>query len=218
MGGRPLPSAAACCGSPPFATVRFRLSAHGASFLNPAREFIAAHDRAMAALSCDCRRFRLGIAEHVAGPEVRTLLARLSERDPALTIEVRLENSRRLPDAFDGGVLDGLNCPRHESCCIRRSRIRALATPCGHWRQPVENIVLPGAQARSDMPLNQTDVPRCRPISHDTAPPRIVAASHDRQLATYAACAARKRRSSPSRRRFSLSSMNEASKLFCARV
>lgn len=85
-----------------------RLSAQGASFFNPAREFIAAHDRAMAALSCECRRFRLGIAEHVAGPEVPALLARLNERDPALTIEVRLENSRSLLDAFDSGDLDAV--------------------------------------------------------------------------------------------------------------
>lgn len=85
-----------------------RLSAHGSTFLNPAREFIAAHDRALAALSCECRRFRLGIAEHVAGPEVPCLLARLNERNPALTIEVRLENSRSLLDAFDAGVLDAV--------------------------------------------------------------------------------------------------------------
>lgn len=85
-----------------------RLSAQGASFLNPAREFIAAHERALSALSCECRRFRLGIAEHVAGPEVPTMLARLNERDPALTIEVRLENSRNLLDAFDNGDLDAV--------------------------------------------------------------------------------------------------------------
>lgn len=85
-----------------------RLSAQGAVFINPAREFIAAHDRAVAALSCECRRFRLGIAEHVAGPEVPVLLARLNERDPALTIEVRLENSRSLLDAFDSGDLDAV--------------------------------------------------------------------------------------------------------------
>lgn len=90
-----------------------RLSAQGAVFINPAREFIAAHDRAVAALSCECRRLRLGIAEHVAGPEVPVLLARLSERDPALTIEVRLENSRSLLDAFDSGDLDAV-IVRHE--------------------------------------------------------------------------------------------------------
>lgn len=85
-----------------------RLSAAGALFLQPAREFIVAHDRAVLALSCPCRRFRLGIAEHVAGPEIPTLLARLNERDPALTIEVRIENSRALLDAFDRGELDAV--------------------------------------------------------------------------------------------------------------
>lgn len=85
-----------------------RLSAQGAVFLNAARDFIAAHERAVAALSAERRRFRLGIAAHVAGPEVPTLLARLNERDPALTIEVRLENSRSLIDAFDNGELDAV--------------------------------------------------------------------------------------------------------------
>ncbi|XOC94118.1 LysR family transcriptional regulator [Burkholderia sp. 22PA0106] len=85
-----------------------RLSAQGALLLNAAREFLAAHDRAVAELSAKQRRFRLGIAEHVAGPEVPVLLARLYERDPALTIEVRLANSRTLIDAFDIGDLDAM--------------------------------------------------------------------------------------------------------------
>ncbi|QQJ98176.1 LysR substrate-binding domain-containing protein [Burkholderia ambifaria] len=85
-----------------------RLSAQGALFLNAAREFLAAHDRAVAELSAERRHFRLGIAEHVAGPEIPVLLARLYERDPALTIEVRLENSRTLLDAFDHGNLDAV--------------------------------------------------------------------------------------------------------------
>lgn len=85
-----------------------RLSAEGALFINPARDFLIAHDRAVASLSAECRRFRLGIAEHVAGPEIPVLLARLNERDPALTIEVRLENSRSLLDAFDKGELDAV--------------------------------------------------------------------------------------------------------------
>ncbi|MBS7699896.1 MULTISPECIES: LysR substrate-binding domain-containing protein [unclassified Chelatococcus] len=83
-----------------------RLSAQGAVFLVGAREFLAAHDRAMAALSGGRRRFGLGIAAHVAGPEVPTLLARLSAHDPGLTIEVRMDNSRELLDAFDRGELD----------------------------------------------------------------------------------------------------------------
>ncbi len=83
-----------------------RLSAQGAVFLDSARDFLAAHDRAIAGLSSARRRFALGIAAHVAGPEVPTLLARLNAHDPALTIEVRLDNSRNLLDAFDRGEID----------------------------------------------------------------------------------------------------------------
>ncbi|MGL4287083.1 MAG: LysR family transcriptional regulator, partial [Phreatobacter sp.] len=54
-----------------------RLSARGALFLDAARDFLAAHERALAGLSSSRRRFALGIAAHVMGPEVPTLLARL---------------------------------------------------------------------------------------------------------------------------------------------
>jgi DNA-binding transcriptional LysR family regulator len=83
-----------------------RLSAQGAVFLESAREFLAAHDRAVAGLSSTRRRFRLGIATHVGGREVPTLLARLHAHDPALTIEVRLDDSRDLLGAFDHGDID----------------------------------------------------------------------------------------------------------------
>ena len=46
-----------------------RLSAQGAIFVNGAREFLAAHDRALALLDAERRHFRLGIASHIAGPE-----------------------------------------------------------------------------------------------------------------------------------------------------
>ncbi|MGO6684566.1 LysR family transcriptional regulator [Rhizobium leguminosarum] len=91
-----------------------RLSAQGAVFLQSARDFIGAHDRAVAALSSTSRHFTLGIAAHVAGPEVPTILARLSAHDPGLTIEVRLDNSRVLLDAFDRGELDAAIIRREE--------------------------------------------------------------------------------------------------------
>ncbi|WP_162918323.1 LysR family transcriptional regulator [Taklimakanibacter deserti] len=83
-----------------------RLSAQGAVFIESARDFLAAHDRAIAGLSSTRRHFALGIANHVVGPEIPTLLARLNAHDPALTIEVRLDNSRDLLDAFDRGEID----------------------------------------------------------------------------------------------------------------
>jgi DNA-binding transcriptional LysR family regulator len=91
-----------------------RLSAQGAVFLDGARGFLAAHERAVAGLSACRRRFALGIAAHVAGPELTTLLARLNAHDPGLTIEVRLDNSRGLLDAFDRGELDAAIIRREE--------------------------------------------------------------------------------------------------------
>lgn len=85
---------------------RVRLSAQGAVFLNSARDFLAAHDRAVFGLSSVRRRFALGIATHVGGREVPSLLARLNAHDPALTIEMRLDDSRDLLDAFDRGDID----------------------------------------------------------------------------------------------------------------
>jgi DNA-binding transcriptional LysR family regulator len=83
-----------------------RLSARGAAFLNVARDFLAAHERAVAGLSTTSRRFTLGIADQVAGPELPVLLARLGAHDPALLIEVQLGTSRELLDAFDRGAID----------------------------------------------------------------------------------------------------------------
>jgi DNA-binding transcriptional LysR family regulator len=83
-----------------------RLSARGAAFLGPAREFIAAHERALAGLYSTPRRFALGISDQFAGPDLPVLLARLHAHDPALLIEARIEASRSLLDAFDRGVLD----------------------------------------------------------------------------------------------------------------
>lgn len=85
-----------------------RLSAQGELFLPSARELLAAHERALAGLTATRRRFKLGIAAHVMGPEVPGLLAKLKSLDPALTIEVRLDNSRVLLDDFEAGALDAV--------------------------------------------------------------------------------------------------------------
>lgn len=83
-----------------------RVSAQGAMFLDAARDFLAAHERAIAGLSSGRRRFVLGIATHVGGAEVPTLLARLNAHDPALTIEVRLNDAPTLLQALDRGEVD----------------------------------------------------------------------------------------------------------------
>ena len=91
-----------------------RLSAQGAVFLGSARDFLAAHERAIAGLTSGRRRFTLGIATQVGGPELPTLLARLNAHDPALTIEVRLNDSPDLLDAFDRGEIDAAIIDRED--------------------------------------------------------------------------------------------------------
>jgi DNA-binding transcriptional LysR family regulator len=92
-----------------------RLSAQGTLFLEAAREFLAAHDRAVAQLSSVRRRFTLGIASQIGGPELPTVLARMNAHDPEVTIEVRLEDCRDLLDALDRGAIDAAIIRREDA-------------------------------------------------------------------------------------------------------
>jgi DNA-binding transcriptional LysR family regulator len=85
-----------------------RLSAPGANFLAGARELLAAHERAVAGVTEAPHRLLLGISDHVGGPELPGLLARLAAADPALVIEVRIVASRDLPAAFEAGTFDAV--------------------------------------------------------------------------------------------------------------
>jgi DNA-binding transcriptional LysR family regulator len=120
-----------------------RLSARGTAFLGAAREFIAAHERALAGLSSTSRRFTLGIADQVAGPELPVLLARLHAYDPALLIEVQIEASRALLDAFDRGALDAAIVRREDD----RRDGEALAQERFGW------FAAPGFEHREGEPL-----------------------------------------------------------------
>jgi hypothetical protein len=74
-------------------------------FLEPARAFLSAHEQALSSLGGGRRRFVLGIAAHVTGPEVPILLARLNAHDPCLTIKVFLSGGS---SAVDAAVSAGL--------------------------------------------------------------------------------------------------------------
>ncbi|HKU99816.1 MAG TPA: LysR family transcriptional regulator, partial [Vineibacter sp.] len=116
-----------------------RLSAGGAAFLDAARAFIAAHERAVAGLSSTPRRLVLGISDHVAGPELPVLLARLHAYDPALVIEVQIDTSRGLLDAFDRGVLDAAIIRREDNRrdgeVLAQERVGWFAAPGFQHRQ-----------------------------------------------------------------------------------
>jgi DNA-binding transcriptional LysR family regulator len=89
-------------------TPRFvRLSERGSAFIDPARELLSAHERAVNGSAVKpVRRLVIGISDHVAGPELPKLLATLNAHDPQRIIEVRIAASRDLTDAFELGVFD----------------------------------------------------------------------------------------------------------------
>lgn len=120
-----------------------RLSARGAAFLGVARDFISAHERALAGLSSAPRRFSLGIADQVTGSELPILLARLHAHDPALLIEVQIDGSRNLLSAFERGKLN--------AAIVRREDERRNGEVLAHER--FGWFASPGFEHRDGEPL-----------------------------------------------------------------
>ena len=92
-----------------------RLTASGANFLERARDLLAAHDRALAGLQPTERRLTIGISDHVAGPALANLIARVSAFDPSLRLDVRIDFSHALLEKFDAGDLDAVILRREGS-------------------------------------------------------------------------------------------------------
>lgn len=83
-----------------------QLSSRGEAFLHHARELLAVHDRAFAALNESRQRLTIGISDHVAGPDLPALIARMNAQDPQLLIEIRIGSSGDLLQSFDRRELD----------------------------------------------------------------------------------------------------------------
>ncbi|MEC5409130.1 LysR substrate-binding domain-containing protein [Paraburkholderia sp. MPAMCS5] len=113
-----------------------RLSVDGNAFLGAARELLIAHERALGALSVERRRLALGLSEHVAGPDLPQLLARLHAHDPGLVVELHLGTSAALLAQFDERRLDAAivrsgadEPPRDDAHVLFSEPLGWLATP-----------------------------------------------------------------------------------------
>lgn len=84
------------------------LSARGAAFLEHARELLETHDRALAMFVVARERLTIGISDHVAGPELPALIARMNAHDPHLLIEIRIGSSAPLLQSFERRELDAV--------------------------------------------------------------------------------------------------------------
>jgi DNA-binding transcriptional LysR family regulator len=119
------------------------LSALGAAFLEHARALLEAHDRALALFAGGRHRLTIGISDHVAGPELPALIARMNAQDPQLLIEIRIGSSGDLLQSFDRRELDAVLVRLHSG----RSDGEILAEEKFGW------FAGPGWQQRAGEPL-----------------------------------------------------------------
>jgi DNA-binding transcriptional LysR family regulator len=126
-----------------------KLSAHGATFLEHARELLRKHDRALAALSGHRQRVTIGISDHVAGPELPMLIARMNAQDPNLVIEIRIGSSGDLLRCYDQRELDTVIVRMHDG----RSDGELVAEEKFGW------FAAQGWQPRADEPLPIASMP-----------------------------------------------------------
>jgi DNA-binding transcriptional LysR family regulator len=120
-----------------------QLSAQGAAFLEHARELLETHDRALGVFAGARQRLTIGISDHVAGPELPALIARMNAQDPQLLIEIRIGSSGALLQSFDRRELDTVIVRLHAG----RSDGEMLAEEKFGW------FAAPGWQHRADEPL-----------------------------------------------------------------
>lgn len=92
-----------------------QLSADGAAFLEAARNLIVAHQAALGSFAVEHRRLTVGISHHIVGTELASLLKRVNSTDPALVVELHIEASRDVLEAFDAGALDAAIVLRHDA-------------------------------------------------------------------------------------------------------
>jgi DNA-binding transcriptional LysR family regulator len=144
------------------------LSARGTAFVEHARELLEAHDRALTAFAGARRRLTIGISDHVAGPELPALIARMNAQDPQLLIEIRIGSSGDLLQSFDRRELDTvivrLHAGRSDGEIITEEKFGWFAGPGWQHRAdeplPVATLAEPcGVRVMSSRLLDEAGVP-----------------------------------------------------------
>jgi DNA-binding transcriptional LysR family regulator len=145
-----------------------QLSAQGEAFLDRARELLEAHERAIAVIPATRQRLAIGISDHVAGPELPSLIARMNAQDPQLLIEIRIGSSLDLLQSFDRRELDTVivrfHAGRTDGEIITEEKFGWFAAP--GWRHrvghplPVATMAEPcGVRALAGQLLDAAEVP-----------------------------------------------------------
>ncbi|RQO50955.1 LysR family transcriptional regulator [Variovorax sp. KBW07] len=146
------------------------LSARGAAFLEHARALLEVHDRALTVFAEEARqRLTIGISDHVAGPELPALIARMNAQDPQLLIEIRIGSSGDLLQSFDRRELDTvivrLHAGRNDGELLAEEKFGWFAAPGWQHRAgeplPLATMAEPcGVRALAGQLLDAARVPR----------------------------------------------------------
>ncbi len=120
-----------------------QLSARGADFLPHARELLQAHERALALTASTRQRLTIGISDHVAGPELPALIARMNAQDPQLLIDIRIASS--------GPLLQGFERREYDTVIVRTHAGPGDGELLAE--EPFGWFAAPGWQHRADEPL-----------------------------------------------------------------
>ncbi len=118
------------------------LSAAGAAFLVPARELLAAQQRAKAVFAAPSCRLRLGISHHLVGGSLPAMLRKAAGEEPNTVLELRVGPTQDLLIEFDAGALDAVVLLRHADS--RRGGERLALERFGWFAAP-DMLFMPGA-------------------------------------------------------------------------
>src|SRR3954469_4071808 len=145
-----------------------QLSGRGAAFLDHARELLEVHDRALSGFAGARQRLTVGISDHVAGPELPVLIARMNAQDPQLLIEIRIASSGDLLQSFDRRELDAvivrLHAGRSDGEILTEEKFGWFAAPSWQHRagEPLPVATMPepcGVRAMAGQLLDTAGVP-----------------------------------------------------------
>lgn len=116
-----------------------RLTAAGAHFMQPAKEFMAAGRRAAEVFTQTPARLSIGITHHLVGPNLPKLLSSVHERETGVTLQLRTAGSRDLLELYDTGDLDAVIILRYDES--RRDCETLMAESFGWFTAP--DLILP---------------------------------------------------------------------------
>ncbi|MBB3610457.1 LysR family transcriptional regulator [Rhizobium sp. BK602] len=96
-------------------TRAIKLSSAGEAFLQPARDFLSAHDKATAVFAVERPHLKIGISHHLVGLDLAPLLADIARKDPELLVSLSVDGSQGLMARYEQGDLDAVFLLRHST-------------------------------------------------------------------------------------------------------